>query len=100
VFGIGTSSLSLLQDIPIDIIKIDKTFIDNADLESNENLINYIEFIAKKLGIRTIVEGVESKKQVDFIVNLKCDMIQGYYYSKPLKVEEFSSKYLDKYKLD
>jgi len=99
-FGTGTSSLSLLQDIPIDIIKIDKTFIDNADLESNENLINYIEFIAKKLGIRTIVEGVESKKQVDFIVNLKCDMIQGYYYSKPLKVEEFSSKYLDKYKLD
>lgn len=94
-FGTGTSSLSLLQDIPIDIIKIDKTFIDNADLNSNENLINYIEFIAKKLGVKTIVEGVETEKQVEFICKLKCDMIQGYYYSKPILKEEFEEKFLD-----
>lgn len=95
-FGTGTSSLSLLQDIPIDIIKIDKAFIDNANLDSNENLINYIEFIAKKLGIRTIVEGVETKRQVEFIRKLKCDMVQGYYYSKPISKNEFGEAFLIK----
>lgn len=95
-FGTGTSSLSMLQNIPIDIIKIDKAFIDNANLESNENLINYIEFIAKKLGIKTIVEGVETEKQVDFIRKLKCDMIQGYYYSKPISKDDFGKKFLEK----
>lgn len=95
-FGTGTSSLSLLQDKSIDIIKIDKTFIDIANLSSNENLINYIEFIAKKLGIKTIVEGVETEKQVDFICKLKCNMIQGYYYSKPIEKSVFEERFLRK----
>lgn len=97
-FGTGTSSLSMLQNMPIDIIKIDKAFIDNANLTSNENLINYIEFIAKKLGVKTIVEGVETKEQVDFICKLECDMIQGYYYSKPISRIEFEKKYLKEQK--
>ena len=97
-FGTGTSSLSMLQNMPIDIIKIDKAFIDNANLTSNENLINYIEFIAKKLGVKTIVEGVETKEQVDFICKLECDMIQGYYYSKPISHIEFEKKYLKEHK--
>ena len=88
-FGTGYSSLSMLQNMPIDIIKIDKVFIDKADLTSDKNIINYIMFLANRLGVKTIVEGVETKEQVDFIKNLKCDMIQGFYYSKPLSKEEF-----------
>lgn len=88
-FGTGYSSLSMLQNMPIDIIKIDKIFVNKADLTSNRNIINYIMILANRLGVKTIVEGVETKEQVDFVRNLKCDMIQGCYYSKPLNKEEF-----------
>ena len=89
-FGTGYSSLSMLQNMPIDIIKIDKIFVDKADLTSNKNIINYIMILANRLGVKTIVEGVETQQQVDFVRNLKCDMIQGYYYSKPLNKEDFT----------
>lgn len=88
-FGTGYSSLSMLQNMPIDIIKIDKVFVNKADLNSDKNIINYIMLIAKRLGVKTIVEGVETKEQVEFVKNLKCDVIQGYYYSKPISKEEF-----------
>lgn len=88
-FGTGYSSLNMIQDIKADIMKIDKSFLDKADLNSNKNIINYIVFIAKNLDMKIIVEGVETKNQVDFIKDLKCDMIQGYYYSKPISKEEF-----------
>lgn len=96
-FGTGYSSLSLLQNMPIDIIKIDKVFVDKADLTTNKNIINYILLIAKSLGVKTIVEGVETKEQMEFIRDIKADMIQGYYYSKPLLKDEFE-KYFDKNK--
>ena len=88
-FGTGYSSLSMIQSMPIDIIKIDKVFVDKADLQSQNNIINYIMVIAKHLGVKTIVEGVETKEQVEFIRKLGCDVIQGYYYSKPISREEF-----------
>lgn len=88
-FGTGYSSLSMLQNMPIDIIKIDKVFVDKADLNSPNNIINYIMILANRINVKTIVEGVETKEQAEFVKNLKCDMIQGYYYSKPLRKEEF-----------
>lgn len=94
-FGTGYSSLSMLQNMPIDIIKIDKVFVDKADLTSDENIINYIILMAKHLNTKTIIEGVETKEQVEFIRKIEGDIIQGYYYSKPLSKEEFE-KYLDK----
>ena len=96
-FGTGYSSLNMLQNMPIDIIKIDKVFIDKADLLSHNNMINYIMFIAKNLGVQTIAEGIETKEQMEFIRNIKCDIIQGYYYSKPISKEEFE-KYFNKNK--
>jgi len=78
-FGTGYSSLSMLQSMPIDILKIDKVFVDKA----------YIMLIASQLGVKTIVEGVETKEQMEFIKRIKGDIIQGYYYSKPLAKEEF-----------
>lgn len=88
-FGTGYSSLSMLQSMPIDIIKIDKVFVDKANLESDKNIINYIVYLAKKIEVKTIVEGVETKEQADYVRNLNCDVIQGYYYSKPISKEEF-----------
>ncbi|MCI9365083.1 MAG: GGDEF domain-containing protein [Clostridia bacterium] len=88
-FGTGYSSLSMLQSMPLDILKIDKVFVDKADLSSDRNIINYIMLIAKRLGVKTIVEGVETREQVEYMQKLKCDVIQGYYYSKPITREEF-----------
>lgn len=90
-FGTGYSSLSMLQNMPIDIIKIDKIFIDKANLSSDRNIINSIETLAKRLGVETIVEGVETKEQVNFVKRIGCDIIQGYYYSKPISKEEFEN---------
>lgn len=96
-FGTGYSSLSMLQTMPIDIIKIDKVFVDKADLKSDKNIINYIMLIANRLGVKTIVEGVETKEQVEFVKKIKCDIIQGYYYSKPLMKKEFE-EYFNKFR--
>lgn len=96
-FGTGYSSLSMLQTMPIDIIKIDKVFVDKADLKSDKNIINYIMLIANRLGVKTIVEGVETKEQVEFVKKIKCDIIQGYYYSKPIMKEEFE-EYFNKHR--
>lgn len=88
-FGTGTSSLSMLQNMPIDIMKIDKVFVDKANLNSDKNIINYIVLIAHHLNVATIVEGVETKEQVEFIRKIGADIIQGYYYSKPIPKDEF-----------
>ena len=89
-FGTGYSSLNMLQIMPIDIIKIDKSFIDKIDkFNNNENLIEVIMMIAKKMNLKTVAEVVEDKEQVDYLKKVKCDLIQGYYYSKPIKLEKF-----------
>ena len=87
-FGTGYSSLSALQDMPADILKIDKSFVDR--IEKNEkNIIDYILTIAKELKLTTIAEGVETKEQRDYLLEKGCDIIQGYYYAKPMPEEEF-----------
>lgn len=96
-FGTGYSSLSMIQSLPFDILKIDKVFVDQADLNSDQNIINYIMLIAEHLGVETIVEGVETKEQVDLIRKINCDIIQGYYYSKPIFKEDFE-KYFNEHK--
>lgn len=89
-FGTGYSSLNMLQIMPIDIIKIDKSFIDKINkFNNNQNLIEVIMMIAKKMNLKTVAEGVEFKEQVEYLKSVKCDLIQGYYYSKPIKLEEF-----------
>ena len=96
-FGVGYSSLGMLQQLNIDIIKIDKTFIDQANLKSDQNIINYISLMSQKMGVKTIVEGIEKKEQVEFIQKLECDMIQGYYYSKPIPKKDFE-EYVKEYR--
>jgi len=86
----------MLQNMPIDILKIDKVFVDKANLEGDNNVINYIADMAEHMKVKTIVEGVETKEQVEFIKKIGCDVIQGYYYSKPIPKEEFE-EYVKKY---
>lgn len=95
-FGTGYSSLSMLQDMPADILKIDKSFVDKIGKNEN-NIVDYILNIAKELRIKTIAEGVETKEQREYLLKKGCDIIQGYYYSKPLPEEEFE-KYFNNQK--
>lgn len=96
-FGTGYSAFNVLKDIEIDILKIDRLFFEN--LENNmraQIIIDTIVQMCKRLNIKTVAEGIETKEQVDFLKKIKCDMIQGYYFSKPISVDDFEKKYLQK----
>ena len=96
-YGTGHNSLNyLLEDrFTFDFIKIDKVFIDEIGKFSMEALIKGIITAGHGLNSRVIAEGVEEKEQVDLLKKLGCDMIQGYYYSKPLPVEQIETYYLE-----
>jgi len=89
-FGTGFSSLSYLQKLPIDIVKIDKSFVDNivADKKSRDIVGAVIE-LAHCLDKSTVAEGVESKEQAELLAEAGCDLLQGYYFSKPIKPRYF-----------
>ncbi len=97
-FGTGYSSLSLLTQMPIDTLKIDKSFVDTITTtnERPEDIIvlRHIISLAKELGFVCLAEGAESKSQVDRLRDFGCEIIQGYYYSKPVPIAEYDEKYL------
>ena len=99
-FGTGYSSLSLLTQMPLDTLKIDKSFVDNVSTakvrEEDIVVIRHIISLAKELGFVCLAEGAESKPQVDRLRELGCEVIQGYYYNKPIPMEEYEKKYLIK----
>lgn len=89
-FGSGYSSLNLLKDLPVDILKIDKGFLDEAEESRRSNIIvEQVVEMAKRMEIKTLCEGVETKKQLSFLKQIGCDMAQGYLFSKPIPMEEF-----------
>lgn len=96
-FGVGYSSFYMLKNINIDILKIDKSFSDEV-LESKRGkiILEAIIEMAKKLDIKTVAEGIETKEQVDYLKMIGCDMIQGYYFEKPIPMKKFEDKYLKK----
>ncbi len=87
-FGTGYSSLMLLKSLPIDILKLDKSFIDNYGDARGEAIIECVIEMAKRLNIEIISEGVETEEQYLYLRNLKCNMIQGYFFGKPMTFEE------------
>jgi diguanylate cyclase (GGDEF)-like protein len=94
-FGTGYSSLSYLTTYPIDIIKIDQSFIaDMSKGEKNIALVKAIIDLSKNLGLEVIAEGVELQEQEQFLVENNCVKAQGYYYNKPMPIEEMVEKYL------
>jgi len=91
-FGTGYSSLELLLQLPIYALKIDKKFVDKIDLFGNEYIIvKSIINMAREMKLKTIAEGVERKEQYEILKELGCDQFQGYYFSKPMRVEEIKS---------
>ncbi len=88
-FGSGYSSLGLLRTFPVDIIKLDKSFVDGENNKlRGEIIIEAIIQMAEKLNISTVAEGVETELQMQFLKKVGCNMIQGYYFSKPMPAEE------------
>ncbi|MCM1387089.1 MAG: bifunctional diguanylate cyclase/phosphodiesterase [Bacillus sp. (in: Bacteria)] len=91
-FGTGYSSLSYLKGLPIDTLKIDKSFIDTVVTDENTRIITEsIIYMVKKLGFETIAEGVETQEQYDYLMGIDCDNIQGYYLGKPMPPEEIEA---------
>jgi len=89
-FGTGYSSMSYLQKLPIDSLKIDKSFIDNITDNGDEDiLVNAIISLAKALKITTVAEGVEHSYQEKYLRGVECNAIQGFLYSKPLPLQDF-----------
>lgn len=88
-FGTGYSSLSYLRDIPIDTLKIDKSFVDTILLDDSTSIItDAVITMVKKLGLETIAEGVETEEQFEWLKNMHCDNIQGFLLGKPMPSEK------------
>lgn len=88
-FGTGYSSLNYLKKLPLNTLKIDRSFIGDIDIESAEkNIIGDIVSLVHKLDVMVIAEGVETDSQLDYLVKCKCDSVQGFFLGKPVKVEE------------
>nr|MCR5672232.1 GGDEF domain-containing phosphodiesterase [Lachnospiraceae bacterium] len=92
-FGTGYSSFSMLTQMPLDTLKIDKSFVDKVGTENDRPedmiVIKHIVTLAKELGFVCLAEGAESRSQVDKLRSLGCEIIQGYYYSKPVPISEY-----------
>ncbi len=93
-FGTGFSSLTYLKDLPIDTLKIDKTFIDGVITDSSTNIItqSVVEMV-RQLGLETVAEGVETEEQYQFLEKIRCDNIQGYLLGKPMPEPQFVEVY-------
>ena len=97
-FGSGYSSLNLLREMPVDVLKLDKGFLDDCggnEATREKRIISHVISMAKDLEISVLAEGVETEQQKDFLKESHCDIIQGYYYAKPMPTERFIT-FLDK----
>ncbi|HBF4872727.1 TPA: EAL domain-containing protein [Clostridioides difficile] len=89
-FGTGYSSISCLRDMPIDILKLDKSFLDGIEHdERSRNIAKSIVSLAKSLDLVVIIEGVESKEQAELMKQFGCDLVQGFYFARPMPAKKF-----------
>ena len=88
-FGAGYSSLASLQILRFDVIKLDKSLIDFIGTASGESLIKHTVAFAKESGMKVVAEGVETKQQLEFLRDINCDYIQGFYFAPPMPQQEF-----------
>ncbi|PMH43759.1 hypothetical protein BCU68_12980 [Vibrio sp. 10N.286.49.B3] len=93
-FGTGYSSLSLLQQLPLDIVKIDRSFIaDIHNQKSSRDIVNAIVMLCHSFSYETVAEGVETKEELNLVKDIGCDLIQGFIYSPALKAQDFEKYY-------
>ena len=93
-FGSGYSSLNMLKDISVDVLKIDMGFLQKSQNDKKSRLIlEKIIVLAKELGMKVVTEGVENVHQIDFLSEFGCDLFQGFYFSRPIPVSDFEERY-------
>jgi diguanylate cyclase (GGDEF)-like protein len=91
-FGTGYSSLSCLKSIPLDLLKLDRSFLQDLDQDKkSSNIVYSMVKLAKSLGFRVVAEGVETKAEADILRNIGCDIAQGYYFAKPMSKQDFEN---------
>lgn len=91
-FGAGYASYSVLKKIPLDVLKLDKALVDDIDsADKDDIIISSLIDMSKRMGLKVLCEGVENVEQVDFLAHAGCDMIQGYYFSRPLDINAFDA---------
>ena len=96
-FGSGYSSLNMLKDMPIDMLKVDMVFLTKtSEKKKAETIIRSVIELSGRLGIGALTEGVETKEQLDMLSEMGCRLFQGYYFAKPMPVDEFVEKYVNK----
>ena len=89
-FGSGYSSLNLLTDLPIDILKLDKVFLAKDQLTKNQKIIiSSVISMAQQLKIKVLCEGVERRDQIEFLKEVGCNTFQGFYFSRPICKQDF-----------
>lgn len=89
-FGSGYSSLNMLTKVNVDIIKLDREFIlEIIDQENSFTVVKYLVKMLKRLGFKVLAEGVETKEQAELLKKVGCDYAQGYYYAKPMSIQQF-----------
>jgi len=93
-FGAGYSSLNSLKDLPLDIVKLDGEFFQiTKEVERGLTVIRNTITMAKDLHMKVVAECIETKEQVEFLCSVGCDVIQGYYYARPMPVDQFEERY-------
>ena len=88
-FGSGFSSLGLLKEFDVDTIKLDRLFFLDMSKPKAEDVVECLIDLAGRLKVKTVAEGIETQEQIDFLKQIHCDMVQGFFYSRPLRAEEF-----------
>ena len=99
-FGTGYSSLNLIRDIPWDVLKVDKCFLPNerdAEVMKETVMFSYVVSMAKEMGLECVVEGVETEAQLKALKDNNCDQAQGFFFDKPMPVEDFEDRLLHKF---
>lgn len=92
-FGAGYSALNILKSLPIDIVKLDKLFLDKKNISTKGKIVlNNVINMANELGLEVITEGVEYSEQAEFLKSIGCKIVQGYLYCKPIELKEFEKK--------
>lgn len=90
-FGSGYSSLGILKEFDVDVLKMDRSFFLDMDSEKARDIIRSVVELAAKLRLETVAEGIEQAEQIEFLRSIHCDTVQGYFFSKPLPMDEFES---------
>jgi len=92
-FGAGYSSLNLLSQLDFQVLKLDKAFLDSGiENEKVKNVVDSVITMAKKLNMRVVAEGVERKEELEMLKKLSCDLIQGFYFDRPIPLEDFKKR--------